>query len=69
MSRHTISVVMQRLLTDESLRFRFAYDRVEVLGELFSQGVELTPHEIDLFLESDAEMWSWIDRRLGELTH
>ena len=69
MSHHSIGVVMNRLLSDEDLRLRFAIDRVEVLGELHANGVELTPSEIDLFIESDIQMWSWSDHRLADRTH
>ena len=62
MSQLTVGVVMDRLLVDEALRHRFAIDPVETLGELQAQGCALTPGEIDLFLESDVRMWSWIDR-------
>lgn len=69
MSHHTIGVVMNRLLSDENLRRRFAIDRVEALGELHATGVELTPSEIDLFVESDVQMWFWDDRRIADRTH
>lgn len=65
MSYQAIGIVMNRLLTDEELRLRFAIDRVETLGELHANGVELTPREIDLFMECDAEMWSWVDRHVA----
>ena len=65
MSHHAIGIVMNRLLTDEELRLRFAIDRVETLGELHASGVELTPREIDLFMESDAQIWSWVDSHIA----
>ena len=65
MSHHAIGIVMNRLLTDEELRLRFAIDRVETLGELRASGVELTPREIDLFMESDAQIWSWVDSHIA----
>ena len=57
MSQRTVGIVMNRLLGDEDMRFRFALDRVETPGGLHADGLELTPSEIDLFLESDLEMW------------
>ena len=69
MSHHAIGIVMNRLLTDEELRLRFAIDRVETLGKLHANGVELTPREIDLFMESDAQMWSWVDSRVAAVMH
>ena len=69
MSQQTIGMVMSRLLTDESFRDRFAVDRVEAIGELHALGLELTPNEIDLFIESDVQMWCWIDGRITAHTH
>jgi hypothetical protein len=69
MSHHTIGIVMDRLLSDESLRRRFAFDRIEAVGELQAHGVELTPGEIDLFVEADVQMWFWNDLRIADPTH
>lgn len=69
MSFETIKVVMNRLLTDEDLRLRFAIDRVETLGELHANGVELTPSEIDLFIQSDVQIWFQNDRRSADRMH
>jgi hypothetical protein len=60
---------MDRLLADESLRLRFEEDPVETVGELLARGVELTANEIDLFVQSDAQMWFWIDQRVGDRVH
>jgi hypothetical protein len=69
MSQRTVGIVMDRLLADESLRLRFEEDPVETVGELLACGVELTPNEIDLFVQADAQMWFWIDRRVGDRVH
>ena len=73
MSMRTVGIVMTRLLTDEDLRLRFAMDRLEALGELNTElhveGLGLTSSEIELFIESDARMWFWIDRRIADRTH
>ena len=69
MSQRTVGIVMNRLLGDEHLRFRFALDRVETLGDLHANGLELTPSEIDLFLESDLQMWCATDRIAGGRVH
>lgn len=69
MSHYTIAIVMDRLLIDEAFRLRFEADRVDALGELHAHGLELTPPEIDLFIESDVRMWSWIAGRIGDYTH
>ena len=69
MSQRTVAIVMNRLLGDEDLRLRFALDRVETLGDLHANGLELTPSEIDLFLESDLQMWCATDRIAGGRVH
>jgi hypothetical protein len=69
MSQLTVGMVMERLLTDEALRLRFAFDPIGTLGELHDHGLELTPNEIDLFIESDVQMWFWIDRHVGNWFH
>ena len=69
MSQRTVGIVMDRLLADESLRLRFEEDPVETVGEMLARGVELTPNEIDLFVQSDAQMWFWIDQRVGDRLH
>jgi hypothetical protein len=73
LSNRTVGIVMSRLLSDEDLRVRFAIDRVKALAklnaELHANGLGLTPREIDLFIESDARIWFWIDHRTGDRTH
>ena len=69
MSNLRIRLVMTRLLSDEVLRHRFAFDRVDVLCELQAEGFGLTPREIDLFMFSDAEMWWWVDRAMAATLH
>ena len=69
MSNQTIGIAINRLLTDEDLRLRFAIDRVEAIGELHAHGLEMTPSEIDLFIGSDLEMWFWTDRHFAACLH
>ena len=69
MSNLRIRLVMTRLLSDEVLRRRFAFDRVDALCELQGQGFGLTPGEIDLFMLSDARMWWWVDRAVAATLH
>jgi hypothetical protein len=69
MSRQAIEVVVHRLLTEEGLRRRFVVDRIETLGELQAEGIELTPGELDLFIESDARVWLSLDGRIALLIH
>jgi hypothetical protein len=50
-------MVIEKLLTDENLRSRFALDRMETVAELFLRGFDLGPDEIDLFCRTDAALW------------
>ena len=69
MSLASVEVVMTRLLTDDELRLRFAVDRVEALGGLHAHGCRLTPSEIDLFIESDLELWFWFEHCVAARMH
>jgi hypothetical protein len=69
MSLQAVEIVMNRLLTNQELRVRFAIDRLEALGELYTDGLDLTPGELDLFIQSDVQMWSWIDSRIAVRMH
>ena len=69
MSEHMVRTVIDRLLTDEDLRVRFAVDRVDALALLRVFGFELTSDEIDLFLRSDARMWFWTSTVFGDQVH
>ena len=57
MSRHNVENIIDRLLTDEELRIRFALDPFDTLAELHVRGLALTPHEIDVFVQSDQRLW------------
>jgi len=69
MPNDRIAIIMTRLLTDEVLRIRFELDRMTVLGELQVQEGRLTPTEFDLFLQSNVDMWSWLDSRIVGTLH
>jgi len=69
MPNDRIAIIMTRLLTDEVLRIRFELDRMTVLGELQVQEGRLTPTEFDLFLQSNVDMWSWLDSRVVGTLH
>ena len=66
MSRAGVGMVIEKLLTDENLRIRFALDRIETVAELCLRGVELTGDEIDLFCRTDARLWFLGDDVRGE---
>jgi hypothetical protein len=57
MSRASVGMVIDKLLTDENLRIRFALDRVETVIELCLRGFDLTRDEIDLLCRTDAGVW------------
>jgi hypothetical protein len=57
MSRARIGMVIDKLLTDENLRIRFALDRVETVAALCLGGFDLTRDEIDLLCRTDAGVW------------
>ena len=61
MSQRVVGIVINRLLTEQDLRVRFALDRFEMLAELSSRGFELTPAEIDMFIRTDPRLWFWDD--------
>jgi hypothetical protein len=56
-------MVIEKLLTDEDLRVRFAVDPIETVAELFLRGFELTRDEVDLFCRTDAGVWFSEKRR------
>jgi hypothetical protein len=66
MSRTIVGMAIEKLLTDEDLRIRFALDRMEAIAELCQRGFELTRDEIDLFSRTDARLWFLGDQVRGE---
>jgi hypothetical protein len=66
MSRASVGLIVEKLLTDENLRIRFALDRLETIAELCLRGFELTRDEIDLFYRTDARVWFLVDEVRGE---
>ena len=57
MSRAGVGMVIEKLLTDENLRIRFALDRIETVADLSLRGFDLTRDEIDLLCRTDAGVW------------
>ena len=57
MSRAGVGMVIEKLVTDENLRIRFALDRVGTVAELCLRGFDLTRDEIDLLCRTDAGVW------------
>jgi hypothetical protein len=69
MSQQTVGLVINRLLTDEELRIRFAMEPVETLADMHLRGFELTPDEIDAFMRADVRMWFWDTQPSGGRIH
>ena len=59
MSHQMVGLVIHRLVTDEELRERFTVEPMETIAALVLRGFELTTNEIEVFLRTDAQMWSW----------
>ena len=57
MSRASVGMVIDKLLTDENLRIRFALDPMETVAALSLRGFDLTRDEIDLLSRTDAGVW------------
>jgi hypothetical protein len=66
MSRTSVGIVVEKLLTDESLRIRLALDPMETVAELMLQGFDLSGDEIDLFCRTDPRMWFLGEMVTGE---
>ena len=69
MSRAIVGMVIDKLLTDENLRIRFALDQIETVAELCLRGVELTRDEVDLFCWTNARLWFLGDEVRDEWQH
>jgi hypothetical protein len=69
MSRQNVGCVIDRLLTEDELRTRFALDPLTTLAELHLRGLALTPNEIDMFVQADVRAWFSEDDYGGELWH
>ena len=57
MSQANVGMVVDELLTNESLRIRFALNPVETVIELCLRGFDLTRDEIALLCRTDAGVW------------
>jgi hypothetical protein len=57
MSQAVVGMVVEKLLTDEDLRVRFALGPMDTIADLFLRGFDLTSDEIDLFSRTDAGLW------------
>lgn len=69
MSQRNVGMVIDKLLTDRTLRVRFVIDRFETMAELCLGGFELSPPEIELFCRTDAHVWLAAEVAPGEARH
>ena len=69
MSRAGVGLVIEKLVTDENLRIRFAVDRIDTVAEMFLRGFDLTQDELDLFCRTDAGLWFLSEPVRGEQQH
>jgi hypothetical protein len=69
MSQRMVGIVVNRLLTEQDLRVRFALDRIETLAELSFRGFELTSDEIDVLIRTDPRLWFWDSEAAVERVH
>jgi hypothetical protein len=56
-------------VVDENLRVRLALVRIETLAELSLADMEVTPDEIDVFIQMDARVWFWAKGVAGDRVH
>lgn len=66
MSRIGVGIAIDKLLTEEDLRIRFAHDRIHTIAELCQRGIELTRDEIDLFCQADPRLWYFAEHVSSE---
>jgi len=69
MSRAGVGMVIEKLVTDENLRIRFAVDRIDTVAEIFLRGFDLSQDELDLFCRTDAGLWFLSELAIGEPQH
>jgi len=69
MSHQVVGGVIHCLLTEEDVRIRFAIDPVQTLVDLSFRGYELSPEEMDVFLQTDARTWFWGREVLRDRVH
>ena len=69
MSRASVGMVIDKLLTDENLRIRFAVDPIETVAALFLRGFDLTRDEVDLLCRTDPGLWFLRSALRGQPQH
>ena len=69
MTQRMVELAVDKLLRDERLRIRFRRSRIETLADLGLRGIDLTPDEIELFMQTDARVWFWETAAAGGPVH
>ena len=69
MSQQFVADAIHHLLTDEDLRARFAINPVDTIADLMCLGCELTAEEVEVFVRTDARLWSWSSVLVGYRLH
>ena len=69
MSRAAVGLVVENLLTDENLSFRFAVDPMATVADLFLCGLDLTGEEIELLSRTDPGLWFLRSALRGQPQH
>jgi hypothetical protein len=57
MSRAGVETVIDKLLSERTLRLRFALDPITTVVNLYLRGIDLSADEIDLLCRTDARVW------------
>jgi hypothetical protein len=69
MSQRVVGFVIDSLVTDEHFRMRFIAEPVEAIADLHARGFTLTPAEIDLFMQTNAQTWFWTEDQTAAPVH
>jgi hypothetical protein len=57
MSRAAVETAIDKLLTERTLRLRFALDPITTVVDLYLWGIDLTGEEIELLGRTDPRLW------------
>jgi hypothetical protein len=57
-------MIIEKLLTDEDLRARFASNRIDTMVDLCSRGFDLTDDEVELCCRIEPRLWSVFFQRV-----
>jgi hypothetical protein len=69
MSRAGVGFVVEQLVTDRTLRVRFALDPMGTVADLFLRGADLTRDEMNILCRTEADLWFTADEPRAERQH